>query len=185
MSNSPLTDEEIVHRILKGERDLFAEIVRRYQRKIYNIGLMFFRNSDDAGDFAQEVFVRAYEALNSFKGKSKFSFWFTKIAYNHGINMAKSGVRPESLIEHACEGDSPHESFVIGEVRDALKRAVESLPENFRVCVDLYFFYGLSYAEISEITGYPVNTIKSNMFRAKQVLRNKLKGTIAEDYHEM
>lgn len=185
MGNSRVSDEEIVRRVLEGEVDLFAEIVRRYQRKIFNIGIMFFRNNDDAWDFAQEVFVRAYEALSSFKGKSKFCFWFTKVAYNHGINTAKSGVRPESLIEHAWQGDSPHESFLRSEAREALKRAVESLPENFRICVDLYFFYGLNYGEISEITGYPVNTIKSNMFRAKQVLRDLLKGTIAEDYHEM
>lgn len=185
MDNSLVSDEEIVCRVLNGEVELFAEIVRRYQQKIFNIGFMFFRNSDDARDFAQEVFVRAYEALSSFKGKSKFCFWFTRVAYNHGINTSKSGTRPESLIEHAWEGEAPDESFVRSEVRDALRKAVSALPENFRVCVDLYFFYGLSYGEISEITGYPVNTIKSNMFRAKQVLRDLLKGTIAEEYHEM
>ncbi len=185
MDNHSVSDEEIVRRVLEGEVDHFSEIVQRYEKKIFHIGLMFFGNSDDARDFAQEVFVKVYEGLSSFKGKSKFYFWITRVAYNHGLNTAKSGKVPESLIEHAWKGDSPDQRYERTEIYRALKTAVDALPEHYRVCVDLYFFYGMSYAEISGITGYPVNTIKSNVFRAKQVLRDLLKGTIAEKYHEM
>ncbi len=185
MNNHGVSDEEIVRRVLEGDVDLFAEIVRRYEKKVFNIGIMFFRNGDDARDFAQEVFVRVYEGLASFKGKSKFYFWITRVAYNHGVNTAKRGTTAESLLEHAGEDGTPDERYERDEIRRALKIAVDALPEQYRVCIDLYFFYGMSYAEISGITGYPVNTIKSNVFRAKQVLRDLLKGTIAEEYHEM
>ena len=180
-----VSDEDIVRKILQGEEELFAEIVRRFQKRIVNIGMMFFRNRDDALDFAQEVFVRAYEGLASYGGKAKFRFWITKVAYHHGINTAKSGTRPESLTEHAWEGDAPNDGFEKDEIRKALKKAVEALPEHYRVCVDLYFFYELSYGEISKITGFPVNTIKSHVFRAKQMLRDALRGSAAEEYHEM
>jgi len=66
-----------------------------------------------------------------------------------------------------------------------LMRAVGALPERYRICVELYFFMGLTYGEIGRITGYPVNTIKSNVLRAKTMLRDELKGTIAEDYNEL
>ncbi|MCX7677806.1 MAG: sigma-70 family RNA polymerase sigma factor [Spirochaetes bacterium] len=175
MDRCELSDEELVQEVLNGNVDSFAEIVRRYQRKIVNMGMMFFRNRDDAWDFAQDVFLRAYEGLSTYKGKSKFYFWIYRIAYNHGINSTKGKVIPESLIEHMWEGDSPDERYEREEMRIALSKAITSLPIHYRVCVDLHFFYNLSYVEISKITGYPVNTVKSNVFRAKQVLRDALK----------
>ncbi len=180
-------DEEIVSKVNRGNVDLFGELVGRYQKKIFNIGMMFFRNHDDASDFAQEVFLKAYNSLGTFQGKSRFVFWITRVAYNHGINSVKGRRAAESLAESALswEGATPEETHLKEEVRSALRKAVAELPENYRICVDLYFFYGLRYAEISEITGFPVNTVKSHVFRAKQVLRDSLQGTIAEEYHEM
>jgi len=180
-------DEDIVGKVIRGDADLFGELVDRYQRKIFNIGMMFFRNHDDASDFTQEVFLRAYNSLGSFRGKSRFVFWLTRVAYNHGINAVKGKRTAESLAESALpwEGATPEETHLKEEVRRALRKAVGELPKNYRVCVDLYFFYGLCYAEISEITGFPLNTIKSHVFRAKQILRDSLQGTIAEEYHEM
>jgi RNA polymerase sigma-70 factor (ECF subfamily) len=68
---------------------------------------------------------------------------------------------------------------------EAISRALASLPEKYRICVDFFFFLGLSYGEIGDITGFPVNTIKSHVFRAKQMLRDALRGSAAEEYHEM
>ncbi|HPA71832.1 MAG: sigma-70 family RNA polymerase sigma factor [Spirochaetes bacterium] len=180
-------DEDIVGRIIRGETELFAELVGRYQKKVFNIGMMFFRNHDDASDFAQEVFLRAYNSLASFQGRSRFVYWLTKVAYNHGINAVKGSRSAESLVEHSlqCEGATPEEAHLREEVARALRKAVMELPEHYRVCVDFHFFYGLTHAEISGITGFPVNTVKSHVFRAKQMLRDALHGTIAEDYHEM
>ena len=89
---------------------------------------------------------------------------------------------PEEL---AADDMTPERSHLRKEIREVLMEAVRKLPERYRICVDLYFFMGLTYGEISEITGYPVNTIKSNVLRAKIMLRDELKGTIAEDYHEL
>lgn len=175
MDRCALSDEEIVRKVLEGEVNFFAELVKRYQRKIVHIGMMFYRNEDDAWDFAQEVFIKLYENLSSFKGKSKLHFWIYRIAYNYGINSTKGTVQPQSLVEYAWEGLLPDKWYEQEEIRTALLKAVQSLPENYRICVDLYFFYDMTYGEIAKITGFPVNTIKSNVFRAKQFLRNALK----------
>ena len=81
--------------------------------------------------------------------------------------------------------DSPERRSAKNEIRETLHEAVRRLPERYRICVDLYFFLELTYAEISEITGFPVNTIKSHVLRAKAILRDGLKGTAAEEYHEL
>ena len=86
------------------------------------------------------------------------------------------------LISNEPGPDNNHSK---NEIRDLITREIEKLPERYRICLDFYFFFGLKYKEISNITGYPVNTIKSDVLRAKNILRQNLKGTIAEDYNEM
>jgi RNA polymerase sigma-70 factor, ECF subfamily len=186
MDNETRTDEQIVKQVLLGVIDNFRVIVERYQKKIFGIGMRFFNNRDDSYDFTQEVFIRAFESLSSYAGRAPFRYWLTKVAYNHGIN--RTGVkRTESEVpEEIPSGDTtPETRHVRGEIRDMLMRAVGALPARYRICVELYFFMGLTYGEISTITGYPVNTIKSNVLRAKTMLRDELKGTIAEDYNEL
>ena len=180
-------DEDIVGRVIQGESGLFGELVERYQRKIFNIGMMFFKNHDDASDFTQEVFLRAYNSLESFQGRSRFVYWLSRVAYNYGINAVKGTRGAETLVESTlqCGGGTPEETHLREETARALRNAVMELPENYRVCVDFHFFYGLTHAEISEITGFPVNTVKSHVFRAKHILRDALSGTVAEDYDEM
>ena len=190
--NYALPDEEVVSQIKQGRTGLYAVLVKRYQDRIYSIGMRFFHNEDDSSDFVQEVFIKAYRGLGSFKGRgllgeSKFSSWLLKIAYNHGINALNRGKRYESLSE-SCEpvsGEDVERQQIKRETGRALEEALKELPEKYAICLDLYFFYGVSYPEISEVTGFPVNTIKSHVFRAKGLLRKRLRGTIAEDYHEV
>jgi RNA polymerase sigma-70 factor (ECF subfamily) len=149
--------------------------------------MRFFKNYEDASDFVQEVFIRAYNNLRTFKGKSPFRHWLTKIAYNFGINQVH-GAKQESDIASCvvvARDESPEESHLSREVSVLLTKAISGLPERYRISVDLYFYMGLTYNQIHEITGVPVNTIKSDVLRAKQILRDSLKGTIAEDYDEI
>ena len=104
------------------------------------------------------------------------------------INTKKS--RHADGVDFNCEEiksgyELPEKNHIYGEIKQILAEEINRLPERYRICIDFYFFLGLKYNEISEITGYPVNTIKSDVLRAKNILRQKLKGTIAEEYHEM
>ena len=180
-------DEQIVKQVLDGNSEKFQELVKRYQPQIFNIGLRFFKNETDSFDFVQEVFIKAFQKLNSFKGLSPFRFWLLKIAYNTGISSLKATKNDgsiENVIMFSSEKD-PVARHIEDEIRSLVINAVNTLPERYRICVDFYFFYGLAYREISQITGYPVNTIKSHVLRAKKELREALAGTIAEDYYEM
>jgi RNA polymerase sigma-70 factor (ECF subfamily) len=85
-----LTDERIVALVLRGETALYREIVRRHQRRVHFTGMRFFRNEDDARDFTQEVFVKAYTALGSYRGESKFGSWLLRIAFNHAVNQKRT-----------------------------------------------------------------------------------------------
>jgi len=182
-----LSDEAVVKRVLAGETGCFRVILERYQKKVYAIGLRFFRNADDASDFTQEVFLRSYDRLGTFRGDSRFYSWIVRVAYNLGINAVRRARPEESMTEEYVRSATPGpESIHIrGEVASALREALAALPEKYRICLDLFFFMGLSYGEISEVTGYNVNTIKSHVFRAKKILRSSLHGTAAEDCDEM
>ncbi len=186
MTGEAKSDEHIIRSILKGNQDDFRIIVERYQKQIFIIGRRFFNNDDDASDFTQEVFIQAYRNLKSFKGLSPFRFWLFKIGYNLGINRKKSlkvdGELPVSLPSGT---DTPEEDHASDELKIVVQKAVKKLPEKYRICIDFYFYMGLSHREISRITGFPVNTVKSHVLRAKRILRGTLQGTIAEEYHEL
>lgn len=182
-----LADEQIIKKVIEGEVNLFKNIVLRYQEKILSVGMRFHKNRDDAYDLVQDVFIRAFKNLSTFRGEARFYSWLLKIAYNLGINSLKSSKTYDSLADEYIKSNdpAPDTSYLRSEIKKMLQKAVGELPERYRVCIDLYFFYRLTYTEISDITGFPVNTIKSHVLRAKQMLRAALQGTIAEDYDEM
>jgi RNA polymerase sigma-70 factor (ECF subfamily) len=169
-------DLYIVSRVVAGEKELFRYLVTRHQRAVYSMGRSFFRNNEDASDFVQEVFLKVYRGLAGFEGRSRFSTWLYKIAYNTAVNGVTRQREYHSLAEDegAVDGDTPERKLVREAAREAVITAIGELPERYRVCVDMCFFYDRSYQEIEAITGFPVNTIKSHVFRAKKLLREKL-----------
>ncbi|MCL2761660.1 MAG: sigma-70 family RNA polymerase sigma factor [Treponema sp.] len=175
------SDELIVDQIIAGQKDLFRLLVRRYERPIYGMGLSFFRNAEDASDFTQEVFLKVYRSLSRFEQRSRFSTWVYKIAYNTAVNGINRRKEYRSLAEGELEiipsdDDTPERVLIRKAAKEAVLVSLQDLPERYRVCVDMFFFYDRSYQEIEAITGLPVNTIKSHVFRAKKILKEKLGG---------
>ena len=184
MNKKEISDEMIIRNVQKGRTEYFSIIVERYRNRIFGIGMRFFYNHDDAADFTQEVFLRAYDRIHSYREIAPFRFWLARLAYNFGINMKKSLPDEKICIDdipEPCSDDSLEGGHIYNELKKILADEINRLPERYRVCLDLYFFMGLKYTEISEITGFPVNTIKSDVFRAKNLLRQNLAGTIAEE----
>ncbi|MDR0377088.1 MAG: sigma-70 family RNA polymerase sigma factor [Spirochaetaceae bacterium] len=174
-------DQQIVVQVVSGQKEKFRILVQRHERAVYGMGLSFFRNAEDAADFTQEVFLKAFRNLCRFEGRSRFSTWLYTIAYNTAVNGVNRRREYRSLAEGnpGIDGDTPERSALRRVVREAVLEAVRDLPERYRTCIDLFFFYDRSYQEIEAITGFPINTIKSHVFRAKKLLRNKL-----EEYTE-
>jgi len=175
---SDFNDQLIVSQVVAGHKDLFRLLVRQYEKAVYGMGLNFFRNPEDASDFTQEVFLKAYKSLSGFEGRSRFSTWLYKIAYNTAINEVSRRKEYHSLAEEdinlPVSDDTPERAALRNAAKEAVQTAIKELPQRFRVCVDLFFFYDRSFKEIEVITGIPVNTIKSHVFRAKILLREKL-----------
>ncbi|GHV70711.1 RNA polymerase subunit sigma-24 [Spirochaetia bacterium] len=171
-------DQVIVAQIISGQKELFRLLVKRHERAVYGMGLSFFHNAEDAADFVQEVFLKVFRNLGHFEGRSRFSTWLYKIAYNTAVNSVTRKKEYQSLAEddQVIDGDTPERLLIRAAAREAVLGAVTELPGRYRICVDLFFFYDRSYQEIEAITGYPVNTIKSHVFRAKKLLREKLEG---------
>ena len=174
-----LNDQLIVSQIVSGQKDLFRLLVRQHEKAVYGMGLSFFRNPEDAGDFTQEVFLKAYRSLSRFEGRSRFSTWLYKIAYNTALNEVNRRKEYHSLAEEDSQKlvnstETPERIALRNAAKSAVHAALKELPERFRICVDLFYFYDRSHQEIEAITGIPVNTIKSHVFRSKIILREKL-----------
>ncbi len=171
-----LDDQLVVEQVLSGQKELFRLLVQRHQKAVFSMGMGFFRNREDSADFVQEVFLKAFQNLAGFERKARFSTWLYRIAYNTALNGVKRNKEYLSLAENTelPDFDTPEKNALQTVTKEAIREAIEELPDRFRVCVDLYFFYDRSYQEIEVITGYSINTVKSHVFRAKKILREKL-----------
>lgn len=171
-------DRLLVRGVLNGDGKAAAALVSFHRRRVTAMGMSFFKSAADADDFAQDVFVRAFRSLGSFRGESSFSTWLTRIAYNMAVTAKRRRrdylplADEESIVS---ETTTPEEDEIREATRHAVREAVRELPERYAVCIELYFFYDNSYEEISRITGEQLNTIKSHIFRAKKILREKLR----------
>jgi len=171
-------DDVLVNEAAAGKAGSFAKLMTLYKRRVEAVGNSFFRNRTDTEDFVQDVFLKAYANLSSFRGDSLFSTWLTRIAYTTAINTKTRKKEYEPISDEALlpsPGDSPEETEMRRITIEAVHEAVQELPARYAECLDLYFFYDTAYEEIAVITGLPVNTIKSHIFRAKKILREKLK----------
>jgi RNA polymerase sigma-70 factor (ECF subfamily) len=166
----------LISQIASGQKDLFRLLIEQYQKQVYGMGLSFFRNKEDAADFTQDVFLKTYRSLGSFRGNSRFSTWLFRVAYNTAVNSISRRKEYSSLAEEEgmSDEDTPERIALRDTTREAVLEAVAELPEKFRICIDLFFFYDRSIKEIAVITGFEENTIKSYVFRAKKALRKKL-----------
>ena len=171
-------DNALIKATLAGNNQAFSKLLSNYKKRVHALGMSFFKNEIDTEDFIQDVFIKAYTNLSNFRGDSSFSTWITSIAYNTAINSTKRRKEylPISNEENLEDPDfGPEKNHIRKSMVLAVRDAVKDLPEKFAVCIELYFFYDNSHAEISEITGLPINTIKSHIFRAKKILREKLR----------
>ena len=178
IDNQALQDHEVCKAVLGGNTQAFAILAARYQKRVYMLGAGFFDNTDDCEDFVQDVMLKAYSALATFRAEAPFVTWLMQIAYNTALNSVKKRQRYTSFaegIDIEYRGDNPEEKHLNECIILSVREAVNNLPDHYRICIDLYFFYDLSYTDIAAITELPLNTIKSHIFRAKQILREYLK----------
>ena len=171
-------DFALVKSTLAGDEASFSKLMSFYKNKGKALGMGFFKNEADTEDFTQEVFLKVYTKLSTFRGDSLFSTWLTRLAYNIAINSIQRRKEFCSLAESTeleAKDLNPEEQEIRKLTKEAVREAIKELEDRYAVCLDLYFFHDIQYSQISEITGFPENTIKSHIFRAKKILKEKLK----------
>ncbi len=184
-------DQQIVERVQRGDKQAFNLLVTKYQRKIMNVVSRYVSNSGDIADVVQEVFISAYRFLPSFRNDSAFYTWLYRIAVNTAKNYLTSNGRRspgvEVDIDDAEQYDSgealrdiasPERLLSSDQVRKTVVNALQSLPEDLRTVITLREIEGLSYEEIADVTGCPVGTVRSRIFRAREVIDNHLKAVL-------
>ena len=179
------SDNDLVERVLRGDTAAYRTIVERHQERMFYVGLKYLRAPEDAEDLAQDVFVRAYERLRSFSGRVPFSAWLYRIGVNLAINKYHVRKREMLNVDVAdVEIDDEHalveRGALRGELVEALREKLKELPRIYQVVIKMHFFDGFPYKGISKALQIPVNTLKSYVHRAKNMLRQKL-GPYADD----
>lgn len=171
--------EHLVDRIKNGDREAFMKIVAAYQQKIFVLAYSLVRNREDALDLVQEVFLRLYEKVQSYRPGESFQAWLMQIARNLSIDfLRRSKTRKRDSLDgldldravQAADREDP-DRFQTGEL---IRRAVLALPEKQRLVFILHHFDELKYEEIAERLGIALGTVKSLHFKAIQNLRKAL-----------
>lgn len=185
-SVAPPPDEGVlVKRARQGDLGAYDELVRRYQERIYATVYHMTSNHEDANDLAQEAFIKAYQALKSFKGGSSFYTWVYRIAVNKTINFLKQRKNKAHLslddLDFNAEHDpdlvalisekTPRREINLTELHEKLNEAMQKLSEPHRLVVTLHDVQGLSHEEIAEIMDCNIGTVRSRLFYARQQLQ--------------
>ncbi len=184
------TDEVLMNRAQIGDVRAFAELVQRYKDPMYNLAYRMLRDRQEAEDIAQETFLHVFRALNRFQTGERFSPWVYRIATNlcldklrrnKGMSIsldAPMGPESDVYLQVADPGDGPDAALELSELRDDVQRAVDALPERYRTIVILRHLHDRSYEEIAEIVDLPLGTVKTRLFRAREILRRWLSGVV-------
>lgn len=176
-------EKSLVKKALNGDKAAFAQIVADNKSRIEAVGYKFFHNLSDTEDFIQEVYVKVYKNLANFQGKSRLSTWITRIAFTTALNIKdsrKDWVNFDEGSEDTLPSkyDTPENQQIKEITKKTINDAVRDLPQNYGVCIKMFFYLDMSQEDISEATGIPVNTVKSNIFRAKKLLSERLRGLL-------
>jgi RNA polymerase sigma-70 factor (ECF subfamily) len=178
-------DSALVARVREGNVDVFEELVRRHSRRIFGTLAGLLGNIEDARDATQEVFLKAFENIGRFQGRSKFSTWLTSIAINAGMDLLRQRRPSESLEEgHDDEGfrprqvqkwaDDPEQLFAASQINELVREAILRLPEKYRIAVLLRDINQLSTEEAAAVLELSVPALKARVLRGRLMLRESL-----------
>lgn len=172
-AREPDADQAVVERYLAGDMVAFDELMSTYERQIYRLCFRFVRNQDDALDLTQEVFIKAFEHLPSFRGDARVKTWLYRVTVNHCLNYVKKNSREFVEVTESIGKVTPsvHSRLLEDERRELVKGMIEHLPPKQKAILKLRMNDNLSYEEIAGILGRSVSTIKSSVFFALAKLK--------------
>ncbi|MDJ0766083.1 MAG: sigma-70 family RNA polymerase sigma factor [Myxococcota bacterium] len=175
-----IDETELIQKCTAGEEAAWRELVRRFEGVVYAVSYRILKDRDEARDATQESLIRAMRALDTFQQGKQLRPWMCRIALNHALRLAVK--RHKQLISLDERGPAdvwsplpdPAQITERWEVEQALHQAMETLPSAQQMVMELRLGQGMDYREIAEATGWPIGTVKTNLFRARQRLIEQL-----------
>lgn len=192
--SAPPTDErdlQLVERIRGGDQQAFAELVDQYKGMVLNLVARMSGKVENPEDLAQEVFIRVWKGMSSFRGDCKLSTWIYRIALNLAIAESKTARSRSQFLDiddpvvergpqFVEDNDNPYAEEV--RLKEQMLRLLPGMPDKHRTAVVLFYLREFSYNEIAEIMDVPVGTVKSYLFRGKAWLREQMFGDSPEEF---
>jgi len=177
-----ISDEVYIKRVLSGDSRAFSCLVERHKAMVFTITLRITEQREDAEEVSQDVFLKMYQALHTFKGNSKFTTWLYSIAYNMAIShvrKSRPNYVPLSDVEHKMS-DETDEIIIFEDESDdnqrriALSRALDNLKQDELLLINMYYTQQMSIEQISEITKLSISNVKVKLFRIRQKLSSDI-----------
>lgn len=162
-----------------GDQDAFALLVQRHQRRVFNLVFRMLQQYEEANEVTQDAFLAAWQGLSSFRGNARFSTWLYRIAYNCSLKQLELRKRDKALqlvMQAEHENDEERVSNEI-ETRDrqaVVREQLSLLPAKYRIVLVLRHLQEMTYEEMAEILTMPIGTIKTHLFRARNLLKERL-----------
>jgi len=185
-------DQKLVEKAQRGDKKAFGMLVEKYQRRLNRLLSRMVRDQSEIEDIVQDSFIKAYRAINNFRGDSAFYTWLYRIGINTAKNhLVKLGKRPKAMNEVDIEEienfedapdlrnhETPESTMMSSEIVASVNQTIQALPSELREAISLREMDGLSYEEISDLMNCPIGTVRSRIFRAREVIAEKLKPLI-------
>ncbi|MEX2116649.1 MAG: sigma-70 family RNA polymerase sigma factor [Bacteroidota bacterium] len=178
------TDREIIERVISGNRRAFAQLVDRHKDKAMTLAMRMLKDREEAEEAVQDAFLRAFNALGRFEWKSSFSTWFYRIVFNVcSTSLSRRGGDLTISLQDETENPStdlrdsdptPEMDLESAESARIIREEIDLLPASYSSVVTLFFLQEMSYAEIVDITGMPLGTVKARLFRARTILKKAI-----------
>lgn len=179
----------LVERVQAGEREAFGLLVSKYQRKLLRLVMRLVRDPAEAEDVTQEAFIKAYRALPNFRGESAFYTWLYRIGVNTAKNWLVAHGRRMPTVSDISDDDTegiegsvllrddetPDRVLMSRQIGETVNAAMDALPEDLRTAISLREIEGMSYEEIAQVMDCPIGTVRSRIFRAREVIAARLR----------
>jgi RNA polymerase sigma-70 factor (ECF subfamily) len=179
-----ISDNEIIARVLRGEKNLYAQIVSRYNQRLYRVSLSIIKDDAEVEDVMQVAYIKAYENLAKFEFKSSFATWLTRILINESLLRLKKrkqafvlnndALSTETYQQQTMDSQTPLRKVLNSELQGILENAILHLPEKYRTVFIMREIENMSVAETQECLGLSEANVKVRLNRAKALLQNSL-----------
>jgi RNA polymerase sigma factor (sigma-70 family) len=181
-----MDETELISQVLKGNMNAFTFLVNRYQKLVVHITGRLIQRHDELEEVCQDVFLKVYQNLGKYRYECKLSTWIATITYNTSINYLRKFKKVDEVNPDDCSAlrnmaEPKSADYEQTDLHRYIREQVERLPVQYRTVLTLYYLDEFSYQEIEQITGMPEGTVKNYLFRAKTLLKEKLKFVVDEN----